>query len=132
MAKTQPETCIRRSIKDALTFAGWDVTTHLQGVGCRRGFPDLTAMKDGRTLILASASPRRRELLGQMGLEFEVVPSGADEHVTETDPERKVELLAERKAEEVFERIRREKPEMHPDGKQPCRRESRGLRKRNG
>ena len=28
-------------------------------------------MKDGRTLILASASPRRRELLGQMGLEFE-------------------------------------------------------------
>ena len=71
-------------------------------------------MKDGRTLILASASPRRRELLGQMGLEFEVVPSGADEHVTETDPERKVELLAERKAEEVFERIRREKPEMHP------------------
>ncbi|MBQ7417705.1 MAG: VRR-NUC domain-containing protein [Acidaminococcaceae bacterium] len=52
MAKTQTETYIRRSIKDALTFAGWDVTTHLQGVGCRRGFPDLTAMKDGRTIYI--------------------------------------------------------------------------------
>ncbi|MBO5573481.1 MAG: septum formation protein Maf [Clostridium sp.] len=71
-------------------------------------------MKDGRTLILASASPRRRELLGQMGLEFLVVPSGADEHVTETDPERRVELLAERKAEEVYERIRKERPDIRP------------------
>ncbi|MFH0809321.1 MAG: Maf family protein [Pseudomonadota bacterium] len=32
-------------------------------------------------LILASASPRRRELLGKMGLEFEVVPPEADEVV---------------------------------------------------
>lgn len=30
-------------------------------------------------LILASASPRRRALLGRLGLPFEVVPSGADE-----------------------------------------------------
>jgi septum formation protein len=30
-------------------------------------------------LILASASPRRRELLATLGLEFEVVPSEADE-----------------------------------------------------
>ncbi len=71
-------------------------------------------MKGNRTLILASASPRRRELLGQMGLEFLVVPSGADENVAETDPEKKVELLAERKAEEVFERLRRERPEISP------------------
>ena len=71
-------------------------------------------MKDNRILILASASPRRRELLGQMGLEFEVVPSGADEHVSETDPEKKVELLAERKAEEVYERIRGERPGIRP------------------
>lgn len=71
-------------------------------------------MKGNRTLILASASPRRRELLGQMGLEFLVVPSGADENVAETNPEKKVELLAERKAEEVFERLRREQPEISP------------------
>ena len=33
----------------------------------------------GAPLILASASPRRRALLGRLGLPFEVVPSGADE-----------------------------------------------------
>ena len=30
-------------------------------------------------LILASASPRRREILGSLGIDFEVQPSGADE-----------------------------------------------------
>lgn len=49
---TQRETYIRRSITDALRLAGWDVTYHLQGVGCRRGFPDLTAMKDGTTVYI--------------------------------------------------------------------------------
>ena len=32
-----------------------------------------------RRLILASASPRRREILGSLGIDFEVQPSGADE-----------------------------------------------------
>jgi len=38
-------------------------------------------------LILASASPRRRELLGQLGLRFSVVPADVDEtlHPTEHD-----------------------------------------------
>ena len=48
----QKETYIRRSITDALRRAGWDVTYHLQGVGCRKGFPDLTAMKEGRTVYI--------------------------------------------------------------------------------
>jgi septum formation protein len=34
-----------------------------------------------KPLVLASASPRREELLRQIGLEFEVVPSNADEPV---------------------------------------------------
>jgi septum formation protein len=32
-----------------------------------------------REIVLASASPRRRELLGQIGLRFEVEPTGYDE-----------------------------------------------------
>ena len=36
--------------------------------------------------ILASASPRRRELLTQVGLEFEVMVSEADENVGENLP----------------------------------------------
>ena len=48
----QKETFIRRSITDALRRAGWDVTYHLQGVGSRKGFPDLPAMKEGRTVYI--------------------------------------------------------------------------------
>jgi septum formation protein len=35
--------------------------------------------KATQRLILASASPRRREILGSLGIDFEVQPSGADE-----------------------------------------------------
>src|SRR4051812_3943072 len=38
-----------------------------------------TATAKMNTLILASASPRRSELLRQFGMEFKVVPSGAPE-----------------------------------------------------
>ena len=34
-------------------------------------------------IILASASPRRRELLSQLGVEFEVCPSQGEEKITE-------------------------------------------------
>ena len=33
-------------------------------------------------IILASASPRRRELLSQLGVEFEVCPSQGEEKIT--------------------------------------------------
>lgn len=48
-------------------------------------------------IILASASPRRRELLEQMGVPFEVLVSNADENVIGT-PQERVRILAERKA----------------------------------
>jgi septum formation protein len=35
--------------------------------------------KDSQDIVLASASPRRRELLAQVGIRFLVVPSNADE-----------------------------------------------------
>lgn len=57
----QKETYIRRSISDALRRAGWDVTYHLQGVGCRKGFPDLTAMKDGQTVYIEVKTPTGRQ-----------------------------------------------------------------------
>ena len=50
-------------------------------------------------LILASASPRRSALLKQIGLEFVVRHSGADESApADLTPAQHVELLAERKA----------------------------------
>lgn len=51
--------------------------------------------------ILASGSPRRREILAHLGLEFEVVVSDADERTGETDPARLSEELSARKGHAV-------------------------------
>lgn len=53
--------------------------------------------------ILASASPRRRELLHQMGLEFEVIPSHNLESSDKTNPGEFVMDLAANKACDIFE-----------------------------
>jgi septum formation protein len=53
-------------------------------------------------IILASASPRRRELLAQLGLSFSVVPSNAEESVLPGEtPEEHVIRLSQDKAMEV-------------------------------
>lgn len=52
--------------------------------------------------ILASASPRRTELLAQAGFEFEVIPSTVKETITETIPSEIVMDLAVQKAQDVF------------------------------
>ena len=55
--------------------------------------------------ILASASPRRKELLAEIIPEFEIIPSQADETVQEKlKPKALVALLATRKAFEVASR----------------------------
>lgn len=54
-------------------------------------------------LILASASPRRHELLSALGLAFEVRPAGVDERTEERDPVRLAEGLALRKARSLVE-----------------------------
>ncbi len=51
--------------------------------------------------ILASASPRRKELLEKMGLEFEVVPALLEEIVHTKRPQDVVMELSRQKAEEV-------------------------------
>ena len=56
-----------------------------------------------RKLILASASPRRIELLKNAGLEAEVHPADVDESLPEgLTPEEAVKLLSARKAQAVF------------------------------
>lgn len=53
--------------------------------------------------ILASASPRRREILAHLGLDFAVRVADADERSDETDAERLVEQLAAKKARAVYD-----------------------------
>ena len=59
-------------------------------------------MGTGMRIILASASPRRRELLTQIGLDFEVMVSDLEEKVSSTLPHQVVEELSEQKAEAVL------------------------------
>ena len=58
-----------------------------------------------RQIVLASASPRRSELLQQAGMDFIVIPSKGEEIVTSTHPAEVVEELSLQKAQEVAERI---------------------------
>lgn len=53
-------------------------------------------------IILASASPRRRELLEQIGLEFEIKVSNVEEQATADTPGLLVEELSRQKAEAVL------------------------------
>lgn len=55
--------------------------------------------------ILASRSPRRRELLGQAGLSFDIIPAEGEEQAVSEDPAKTVRALARSKAEEIADGI---------------------------
>lgn len=55
-----------------------------------------------KNIILASASPRRRELLDTVGIPFSVCPSQGEEQIRGSSPKEVVEELSEQKAREVF------------------------------
>ncbi|MFY9451628.1 MAG: Maf family protein, partial [Bacillota bacterium] len=52
-------------------------------------------------LILASKSPRRRELLDLLGIDYTVYPAEINEGIDEADPEILVKKLASLKADHV-------------------------------
>ncbi len=59
-----------------------------------------------KKIILASASPRRYELLKRLDLKFEVIPSSIKEDFTESNPpENMATMLAEQKALEVAQTV---------------------------
>lgn len=60
-------------------------------------------------IVLASASPRRRELLEQIGMEFEVIPSDIEEKAESRVPCEMVMELSGMKAVDVFEKLPLEK-----------------------
>lgn len=55
--------------------------------------------------ILASASPRRKELLEKIGIDPEIIPSSLEENITETSPDKVVMSLSEQKAEDTAKSI---------------------------
>ena len=55
-----------------------------------------------RKIILASASPRRKELLERAGVDFEVLPASGDENRISDNPGEAVKQLASDKAASVI------------------------------
>ncbi|MGB9839302.1 Maf family protein [Thermovenabulum sp.] len=61
----------------------------------------------GRKLVLASSSPRRIELLKQIGLDFEVIPANIEEEkIIELKPDELVQKLAIEKVISVSKKVR--------------------------
>jgi septum formation protein len=59
-----------------------------------------------KPLVLASASPRRKDILEQLGLTFRILPSGIDETALAAEqPAEHVERLARGKAAEIATRL---------------------------
>lgn len=58
-----------------------------------------------KKIILASASPRRKELLAQIGLKFAVMPSDVEENPGSTLPQDIVIELSKQKARDVWGKI---------------------------
>lgn len=56
-------------------------------------------------IILASSSPRRREILSELGVDFDVVVADTDESSEITDPVELTQELARRKGLAVYERL---------------------------
>lgn len=62
-------------------------------------------MEQSVKIILASGSPRRKELFERAGISFSVIKSGAKEVMTKTIPAEAVQELAAKKAADVKERL---------------------------
>lgn len=68
----------------------------------------MNKISGSKRIILASASPRRRELLHQIDMEFEVIPSNAEENTKSSVPAEAVKELSCLKAVDIFNRLSEE------------------------
>ena len=62
-------------------------------------------------IILASESPRRKEIMDTMGIGYKVITSNVEEVVEETVPEEMVQAIARLKTEEVYKKQQQQYPE---------------------
>ena len=58
--------------------------------------------------VLASGSPRRKELLGSLGITFDICPAKGEEVIESTVPSEVVCSLSDQKAKEIFHNFLRE------------------------
>jgi len=65
-----------------------------------------------RRIVLASASPRRKELLTQVGFEFDIITSDCEEITTKTKPSEVVEELSYLKAADVADKLDKQSEQL--------------------
>lgn len=61
--------------------------------------------KKNMRYILASASPRRKELLGSLGINFDIMPAVGEEVIESDIPSEVVKALSYQKAKEIFHKV---------------------------
>ena len=66
-----------------------------------------------KRIVLASASPRRRELLTLTGVKFQVLPGNIEEKTSSRRPSQMVRELSRQKALAVFESFSEEEKEKN-------------------
>ena len=66
-------------------------------------------------IILASASPRRKEILSALGVDFSVMTADTDESSDISDPEALAEELAARKGRAVWDKLCADSPRLARD-----------------
>lgn len=93
-----------RDVADPWYTDDFDATWDDIEEGCDALIKLLSFDQAKEKLVLASGSPRRRELLSQIGIDYILDPSHDEEHTKETKPELYVEDLSRQKAEAVMKR----------------------------
>ena len=66
-------------------------------------------------IILASKSPRRRELLSELYDKFDIMSADADEDISGVAPSRSVEILAKRKGDALYDLLSASDPKRAED-----------------
>ena len=69
---------------------------------------DTTTKEHTMNIILASKSPRRKEILENLGVTFDIITCETDEHTNERDGKKYVEEIAHRKGDAVRELLESE------------------------
>ena len=83
-------------------------------------------------IILASASPRRKEILELADLKFDIMPSNAQEITTKTAPNEVVMELASIKAKDIYKKSEKQSMVVGADTVVPIRADSWKTSRRSG
>jgi hypothetical protein len=78
MPKQQPETPIRKAVKQYLSLKGWFVFTVLQGLGAHPGISDLIGVKDGHVVFIEIKTETGRQSEKQVSFEENVKSHGGN------------------------------------------------------